>query len=82
MTALHTKFSTDRCYFSTFGAMKTQDLAALNAVLGFFWILKLAFCTFHLAFSVGVNPLPKVDYLAWDDPGANKNLLKLPIKSS
>ena len=59
--------------------MKTQDLAALNAILGFFRILKLTFCTLHLVFSLGVNPLPKVYYLEWDDSAASKNHLKLPL---
>ena len=81
MTALHTKFSAARRYCSTFVAMKTQDFAALNTILGFFRILKLAFCTFHLTFSMGTNPLLKVEYLDWDDPGRSQNHLELPIES-
>jgi hypothetical protein len=61
--------------------MKTQNFAALNAILGFVWILKLAFCTFHLTFSVGTNPLSKVDHLEWDDPAGSQNHVELPIES-
>ena len=82
MTALHAEFSTARCYYSTFGALKTQGLTTVNAILGLFWILKLAFWTFHLAFSVGFTPLPEVDSLEWADPGENKTTCSYRFRAS